>query len=163
LELGGVVSTNRIHPALALQNADRALEVVEKNTDTSWAMFQAITTQQERGFEKTRPAGLDAAAGAARGAAAAVTLDDVLVEVRRNNRVCPLPTVWMRLYALLPNKPAKLAPVPATRDEWSRMPSLQKRARLREHIEWAATQGVLAQVHEVLRALPEAKWHHMGE
>ena len=46
---------------------------------------------------------------------------------------------------------------------WSRLPSLQKRARLREHIEWAAVQGVLPQVHQVLRALPEAKWHHMGE
>lgn len=145
-----------------MRDADRALEVVEKDTDTSWAMFQAITHQQERGFEKTRPSALDARRGAA-DAPAIVTLDDVLVEARRNNRVCPMPTVWMRIHALLPNKPPHLPAVPATRDEWTRTPSLQKRARLREHVEWAATQGVLPQIHEVLRALPETKWHHMGE
>jgi len=145
-----------------VRDADRALEVVEKDTDTSWAMFQAITHQQERGFEKTRPTALDTQKNG-KEAPAIVTLDDVLVEVRRNNRVCPLPTVWMRVHALLPNKPPHLPAVPATRDEWSRTPSLQKRARLREHIEWAATQGVLPQIHEVLRALPETKWHHMGE
>lgn len=146
----------------AAADAERALEVVEKDSDTSWAMFEAINTQQERGFEKTRPSGLESQRGAGE-PPAAVTLDDVLVEVRRNNRVCPMPTVWVRLHALLPNKPPQLAGVPATREEWTRTPSLQKRARLREHIEWAASQGVLPQVHEVLRALPEAKWHHMGE
>lgn len=144
-------------------DAEGALEVVEKNTDTTWAMFQAITTQQERGFEKTRPSGLESQRSGRGEAPAIVTLDDVLVEVRRNNRVCPLPTIWMRLYALLPNKPPHLPKVPATRDEWTRTPSLQKRVRLRDHIEWAASQGVLPQIHEVLRALPEAKWHHMGE
>lgn len=146
-----------------MPDADRALEVVEKNTDTSWAMFQAINNQQERGFERTRPTGLGTTQAGPRDGPAVVTLDDVLVEVRRNNRVCPMPTVWVRIHALLPNKPPHLPPVPATRELWSRTPALQKRARLREHIEWAATQGVLPQIHEVLRALPETKWHHMGE
>lgn len=142
---------------------ERAVEVVEKNTDTSWAMFQAIQGQQERGFEKTKPATLPQVQAAAGMPAGPVSLDDVLVEVRRNNRVCPLPTVWVRLHALLPNKPPHLAGVPATREEWTRMPSLQKRTRLREHIEWAAVQGVLPQVHQVLLAVPESKWHHMGD
>lgn len=141
---------------------DRALEVVERDSDTSWAMFQAIAGQQERGFERTQPTAL-APQPAGGEAPAIVTLDDVLVEVRRNNRVCPLPTVWVRIHALLPNKPPHLPPVPATREAWTRTPSLQKRACLREHIEWAAAQGVLQQIHEVLRALPENKWHHMGE
>jgi hypothetical protein len=127
------VSKSIGNPA-GMRDADRALEVVEKNTDTSWAMFQAINHQQERGFEKTRPNGLDVQKQASEGPAIS-TLDDVLVEVRRNNRVCPLPTVWMRIHALLPNKPPHLPPVPATREDWSRTPSLQKRARLREHIE----------------------------
>jgi hypothetical protein len=149
------------HPP-AFPDADRALEVIEKNTETSWAMFQAIQNQQERGFEKTKPTGLNATNSGGR-PGGPVSLDEVLVEVRRNNRVCPLPTVWMRLYALLPNKPEQFPPVPATRDEWARLPSLQKRARLRAHLEWASAQGVLPQVHQVLCALPEAKWHHMGE
>lgn len=143
-------------------DADRALEVVEKSSDTSWAMFQAISNQQERGFEKTRPAALNVTQTGLK-APSAMTLDEVLVEVRRNNRVCPLPTVWLRLVAVLPNKPETLPKVPSTRDEWSRTSALQKRSRLREHVEWASTQGVLSQVYEILRALPEAKWHHMGE
>lgn len=149
-------------PLPPMMDASRALEVVEKNTETSWAMFQAIQGQSERGFEKTKPTALNTT-NAGGTPAGPVSIDDVLVEVRRNNRVCPLPTVWVRIHALIPNKPTQLAGVPATREEWSRLPSLQKRARLREHIEWAAVQGVLPQVHQVLKALPEAKWHHMGE
>jgi hypothetical protein len=137
------------------------IEVLEKNTDTSWAMFQALHLQQERGFEKTEPASLQhlhAAPGPA-----TLSVDDVLQEARRNNRVCPKPLVWQRLYEWLPNKGAQLAPVPATRAEWERLPPLQKRSRLREHIEWAAVQGVLHKVHDALRRLPEERWHHMDE
>ena len=56
-----------------------------------------------------------------------------------------------------------LAKVPATHAEWAQVPPLQKRARLREHIEWAASQGVLRQVYEALKKLPENRWHHIGE
>ena len=157
------MSTSKNIPQRPLRpDADRALEVVEKSTDTSWAMFQAITHQQERGFEKTKPASLNATHTDLK-APTSITLDDVLVEVRRSNRVCPLPTVWLRLVAVLPNKPDTLPKVPATREEWTRTSALQKRSRLREHVEWASSQGVLSQVYEILRALPESKWHHMGE
>jgi hypothetical protein len=139
-----------------------AVDVVEKNTDTSWAMFQALQGQQERGFEKTRPTGLPGAPQQAP-AIEHVTVDDVLVEARRNNRVCPLPAIWQRLYAYLPNAGPHLSKVPATHAEWQQVPALQKRARLREHIEWAASQGVLRQVYEALRKLPENRWHHIGE
>lgn len=138
------------------------IEVIEKASDTSWALFQALQGQQERGFEKTRPTGLAAPAGS-EPAPEEITLDDVLVEVRRNNRVCPMPAIWQRLYAYLPNTGPHLSKVPATHAEWTQVPSLQKRARLREHIEWAASQGVLRQVYEALRKLPENRWHHIGE
>lgn len=145
----------------ALPGAE-AFEVVEKASDTSWAMFQALQGQQERGFEKTRPTGLAAPPGS-EPLPEEITLDDVLVEVRRNNRVCPMPAIWQRLYAYLPNTGPHLSKVPATHAEWSQVPSLQKRARLREHIEWAASQGVLRQVYDALRKLPENRWYHMGE
>ena len=138
------------------------VEIVEKSTDTSWAMFQALQGQQQRGFEKTRPTALGGGAGHA-APTEDITIDDVLVEARRNNRVCPLPAIWQRLYAYLPNTGTHLPKVPATHGEWSQVPALQKRARLREHIEWAASQGVLRQVYEALRKLPEDRWHHIGE
>lgn len=93
----------------------------------------------------------------------AITIDDALVEVRRNNRVCPLPAIWQRLYAYIPNTGPHLSQVPASHAEWREVPPLQKRARQREHIEWADGQGVLRQVYEALRKLPEHRWHHIGE
>ncbi|MBL0391681.1 hypothetical protein JJ685_11095 [Ramlibacter monticola] len=137
------------------------IEVVEKNTDTSWALFQALLNEQERGFGKTEPAELQSANPAA--ASPSLAIDTVLQEARRNNRVCPQPLAWQRLYDWLPNKTPQLGKVPASRAEWDHMPALEKRIRLCEHIEWAAAQGVLHQVHEALRKLPEDRWHHIGE
>jgi hypothetical protein len=136
------------------------IEVLEKNSDTSWAMFQALQNGEPPGYEKTEPAALHPPAAAR---PAALTVDDVLLETRRNNRVCPKPLVWQRLYDWLPNKGEQLAPVPATRAEWEQLPPPQKRSRLREHIEWAALQGVLPKVHQAFLALPEDRWYHIGE
>jgi hypothetical protein len=136
------------------------VEVLEKDTDTTWALFQALHHQHERGFEKTEPASLSLTQ---RVVAATLTVDDVLLEARRNNRICPKPLVWQRLFDWLPNKGAQLPQVPATRAEWEQMPALEKSRRLREHIEWAAMQGVLQKVHDGLKALPEERWHHAAD
>lgn len=135
------------------------VEVLEKNTDTSWALFQSLQDAQERGFKQTEPATLHPPAALPH----ILNVEDVLLEARRNNRICPKPLVWRRLYEWLPNKCDQLAHVPATREEWEQLGPLDKRARLREHIEWAAVQGVLQKVHDALKALPEERWHHAGE
>jgi hypothetical protein len=150
----------RKHPPPGGKGHD--IEVLEKNTDTSWAAFQALQQQQQRGYEKTRPATL-AETSTAHTEPGGLGVDDVLAEARRNNRVCPKPLIWQRLYEYLPNKVAGLPQVPATRSEWDRMSAMEKRARLRVHIEWAAGQGVLMQVHKALLGLPEERWHHMGD
>ena len=145
----------RIQPA-------HGVEVLEKNTETTWALFQSLMEQQQRGFVETAPASPDAAAAPAR-TPTVVSLDEALAEMRKNNRVCPLPSIWKKLYDALPNKSADLATAPVTAEEWKQTPALEKRSRLRQHIEWAETQGVLRQVYKALHALPENKWHHMGE
>lgn len=150
------VKTTRIQPA-------NGVEVLEKDTETTWALFQSLMDQQQRGFVETAPAGPDSAVAAPRAPSAAVTLDEALAEIRKNNRVCPLPSIWKKLYDALPNKSAELASAPVTAEEWKQTPALEKRSRLRQHIEWADIQGVLRQVHKALHALPENKWHHMGE
>jgi hypothetical protein len=143
------------------------VEVLEKNTDTAWALFEAVRRQQELGIPTTPPAAVvptpaPAANAPASAPASGVSLDDVLLEVRRNNRVCPLPAIWKQVWDYLPNKGTTLSEVPATAAEWARLPPLQKRSRLREHLEFAASQGVLQQVYDALRKLPEDRWHHMG-
>jgi hypothetical protein len=144
------------------------IEVLEKDTDTSWAMFEALRQQQERGFETTLPASAALLPAAAKAvtvppAPAVPGVEDVMLEARRNNRVCPKPLIWQRLFEFLPNKPADLPKVPGTRAEWDALPPLHKRSRLREHIEWAAAAGVLPKVHAALQALPEERWHHIGD
>jgi hypothetical protein len=147
---------------LARAEPGHDIEVLEKNTDTSWAAFQALQDQQEQGFKSTEPSTLPPPK-AASGPAGLLSVDDVMQEVRRNNRLCPKPLVWQRLYEWLPHKGPGLPGVPATRAEWDQLSPMHKRSRLREHIEWAAMQGVLQKVHEALKALPEERWHHIGE
>ena len=150
------VKTTRIQPA-------NGVEVLEKNSETTWALFQSLMDQQQRGFDKTAPAAPETVAAPTRPPSAAVGLEDALAEIRKNNRVCPLPSIWKKLYDALPNKTDELAAAPVTAEEWKQTPALEKRSRLRQHIEWADMQGVLRQVHKALHALPENKWHHMGE
>jgi hypothetical protein len=157
-------SSDKNQQANALGVEVGGVEVRERNSDTGWALFQALQNQHERGFDETARAGLpDDAQGAGRRGSAELTVDDVLVEVRRNNRVCPVPAAWNKLFDYLPNKTSDLAAAPRTPQEWMQTPAMQKRAILRGHIEWAAAQGVLKNVHKALLALPEDKWHHMGE
>jgi hypothetical protein len=155
-------SGSKTGKAVRMEHAN-GVEVLEKNTETAWALFQSLAEQQQRGFVETAPAGPDTPrAGAARPAAVAVTLDEALAELRKNNRVCPMPSIWKKLYDALPNKDADLPSAPVTAEEWKQTPALEKRSRFRLHIEWADTQGVLKQVYKALHALPENKWHHMG-
>jgi len=70
--------------------------------------------------------------------------DDLLRYCRENKRVCPMPSQWNALWEMLPNR---------------------KRAggRLKEHVDWADQHGVLDEVDEFLRSLPESEWAHLGE
>jgi len=96
-----------------------------------------------------------------------VALEEVLAEVQKNGRVCPQPTLWQELYELLPDKrrqglgwePA----LPLILAAWWDTPALAKMLRLREHIEWAASNGCLEQVHAFLDKLTESEWHHIGD
>lgn len=95
------------------------------------------------------------------------TLDEVLAEVQRNNRVCPQPQKWNELYELLPNKKRKGGgwepPLPLILAAWWNTPAMSKMLRLREHIEWASAHGVLGAVHNFLANLKEEEWHHIDE
>jgi len=94
-------------------------------------------------------------------------LEEVLAEAQKNKRICPKPQKWQQLYEMLPNKQRKGAgwepPLPLILAAWWDTLALQKILRLREHIEWAAAHGCLAEIHAFLSELPEDQWHHIGE
>ena len=95
------------------------------------------------------------------------TLEEVLVEVQKNNRICPQPQKWQQLYEMLPNKKRKGGgwepALPLILAAWWDTPALPKMLRLREHIEWAAAHGCIKRVSSFLHELPEDQWHHTGE
>jgi len=95
------------------------------------------------------------------------TLEEVLAEVQKNNRVCPQPQKWQQLFDMLPDKQRKGSgwepPLPLILAAWWDTPALSKILRLREHIEWAASHGGIEEVNSSLRGLPENQWHHIGE
>lgn len=96
-----------------------------------------------------------------------VTLEEVLAEAQKNNRVCPQPQKWQHLYDMLPGKKRKSVgwepALPLILAAWWDTPAMSKMLRLREHIEWAAAHGCLAEVYAFLLELPEDQWQHIGE
>ena len=95
------------------------------------------------------------------------TLEDVLAEGQKNQRVCPQPQKWNELYQLLPDKRRKgngwEPALPLILAAWWDTPALLKMLRFREHVEWASRHGALDAVHDFLTTLDETDWHHLGE
>lgn len=93
-----------------------------------------------------------------------ITLFDLMAEIRKNNRVCPVPTRWLDFYRLL-EEAAAGAPLPSpplVGAAWAATPSLAKRMCFREQLEWAAAHDCMNPVYQYLKSLGEADWHYMG-
>jgi len=96
-----------------------------------------------------------------------ITLEEVLIETQKNNRVCPQPQKWHQLYEMLPDKKRSGTgwepSLPLILGAWSDTPAMSKMLRLREHIEWAKDHECLHSIFTFLVNLPESEWHHIGE
>lgn len=139
-------------------------EVTESNTETTWKMFLQLQAQHSAGFTKTAPSQLgwlEEATGAKPLAHASV--DEVMAEARRFNRVCPVHSQWLRLDSLLAVAGLATAPAALVDGDARRAPPLAKRMRLRDQVEWAARNGLLQEVYVFLASLSEDQWTHMGK
>jgi hypothetical protein len=96
-----------------------------------------------------------------------ITIDEVLKEIQKNDRVCPQPQKWNELYQMLPNKKRKgnswEPSLPLILGAWWDTPAVSKMLRLREHIEWALKEGCLDEIYKFLSELKEEDWHHIGD
>lgn len=156
-------------------------EAVEKDTDTTWAEFADLQALENRrfadtapasrmhnpddpGYAPTMPAPLQSLhARPATPVVRELTVVEVMVEARKNNRVCPKPARWVQLYEMLPDKQRSEPAAPLVDAAWDATPSIPKRMCFREHIEWAASHGCLQKVYAFMKSLPEDEWHHMGD
>ena len=95
-------------------------------------------------------------------------LDELLAYARDDQRVCPRPEQWNRLWQMLPDR-HRLAnggwepPAPLILAAWSATSTLAKMARLEEHIRYASDHGVLPQVDRYLRGLAKEEWARIGD
>lgn len=156
-------------------------EALEGDSDSVWDLWHRTQRAHEEGYAETAPAPVVPAPASDPYAPTAParltrrsaevpapppklpTIHDAMLEVRRNNRVCPSPPRWQQLYEMLPNRTQSRPTPPLLGASWQATPSLSKRMCLREHLAWAETHESLPQVLEFLRQLPEEEWHHMGE
>ena len=94
-------------------------------------------------------------------------VESLVAYCRENNRVCPLPNLWNRLWEMLPNRVQVGAgwqpPLPLILAAWHETSAIPKMLRLAEYIEWAAEHGALESVGKFLRELREEDWLHIGE
>lgn len=136
----------------------------ELDTDSAWQVFRNLEDRQNAHFAETQPADksilLDALSRRPAPRPQGASIDDVLVEARRNNRVCPQPVFWFQLYDLLPEGPRRPAP-PPDGPAWRSASSLAKRMALRDQLEYADRAGALPAVLTFLRTLREEDWLHM--
>jgi hypothetical protein len=134
----------------AWHEAEREFDEAFAPTEPSAQAPLSVDTQDWRRAVPAREAGAPSA-------------DALMLVARRNNRVCPQPRQWARLYQLLQGDHyPDLAPPPLERQLWSRLSSLQKRLALREQIEWADRRGKLAEIARFFQELDEGDWVHMG-
>lgn len=165
---------------------------IEEDSESAWAKFEAL--QRGEDLPATQPASLQGSlgtgsydttqpqepaprAGASQQAALreaeervpqkALSLGEVMVLVRRNNRACPMPGAWVEFHKLLPTRELHGrvlgAPLPITGPAWASATPMEKRLRLRDQVEWAERTGALMAAYDFLAALPEEGWLHFGE
>ncbi|NUO72427.1 MAG: hypothetical protein HOQ10_06900 [Frateuria sp.] len=150
--------------------------------ETAWQRFEELRQRSDRQFAPTQPARRGPPSGSqafqptqpmtqppggepARKVArrkAPLSLDDVMLVARRNNRACPMPAQWQALHELLAaqQQQGPAVPVPIDGPAWDVVSPMQKRLRLRDQLEWAERAGALAAVHAFLVALAEEDWLH---
>jgi hypothetical protein len=133
-------------------------EVVESDSETLWKMFVELDEQHTSSFTRTQPSTITPLTEAQKQPAGGYSVQEVMAEARRNNRVCPKEHEWQQLHAVL----GRDAPAPLTGTELKKTPPLLRRIRLRDQVEWAAQKEQLVEVMDFLQRLREDQWMHMG-
>lgn len=155
-------TTSYRHVPTVLADLGPLPEVVESNSDSTWKMFLSLQSTQGQTFLHTEPSGVMPFWSEESQGDATLTVQDVMVEARRSNRVCPNPPQWQRFHALLKEATGAEAPPPLSRAEAAATPPLVKRIRVRDQVEWAAERGQLSLALGFFRSLPEDQWVHIG-
>jgi hypothetical protein len=136
--------------------------------DSTWALWHQASRELDAAFGPTEPSqpaplSVEARREPAASPAAPGSADALMVRARRNNRVCPQPAAWIRLYGELGGSRIVDLPPPPVDWIWSKLSAIQKRLFFREYLEWAERHGRLTHVAQFMDGLQEADWVHVGD
>ena len=91
------------------------------------------------------------------------TLEDLMAEAYKGQRVCPQPMVWNRLWELLPNRRRVGVgwepPPPLILAAWWEASDGNKRTRFHSHLRWASKHGAVQPVADLLSSMKPDDWH----
>jgi hypothetical protein len=91
-------------------------------------------------------------------------LKALLEFVKAEERVCPMPDYWNRLWEMLPDRKRVgmgwEPPLPLILDAWWNSSPTEKEWRLEEHIRYGLEHGVLDEIDEYLRGLKPDQWFY---
>lgn len=91
-------------------------------------------------------------------------LSALIVYIQSGGRVCPQPQQWKELWEMLPNKHqdgvSRKPSLPLILAAWHNTTDAEKKSRFKEHIEYAATNGVLDDVEAYIMRLTHDQWYH---
>jgi hypothetical protein len=91
----------------------------------------------------------------------------LLAYVAADGRICPMPDVWHAFWESLPSTKdtagAYIPGLPLILTGWHLTSNADKQERLREQIEYAATNGVLDQADGFLRGIAIEQWKLRGQ
>ena len=91
-------------------------------------------------------------------------LDELLEFCTDEHRIYPTPRQWHEFWKMLPNREFQgdgwQPHLPLILAAWWESSDSSKRARLKEHLDWASSNGVLEQVADFLKGLSDDEWHY---
>jgi len=94
-------------------------------------------------------------------------LNTLIEYCNSNNRICPRPKFWDKLWNLLRNKKqvnSKWSPaLPLILAAWNFTSNIEKKLRLKEHILWAEKNGQLDEIYDFIYSLNENEWYHLED
>jgi hypothetical protein len=84
-----------------------------------------------------------------------------------NERICPLPQIWNKLYGKLPNRTQVGSgwnpSLPLILGAWYESSDEDKAARFIEHLAWARDNNYLDDFDRLVRKIKEDDWHHLND
>jgi hypothetical protein len=86
---------------------------------------------------------------------------DLMLEARKDGRICPLPTRWLEFYRVLQDnaRGAALPAPPLSGSSWASASPAAKRSAFEAQLAWATQQGCGAPAYAFLSSLGKSDWY----